>query len=68
MMMEEVFIMTTKSKGSTNKPYCKRCGIVLEKSRYQIQLTPKKIIDLCSGCFTWSSIKTTKEIKEDCKK
>jgi len=59
----------TKSKKSTsNKPqlYCKRCGIKI-KGNLRIQLTPSRIIEVCTGCFNWSLNKTMAEIRKDYK-
>ncbi len=46
------------------KIYCKRCGAIHMK-HFQIQLTPKRLIDVCTGCFNWAINKTPTEIRND---
>lgn len=60
MKMEEFFTMTKK------ETYCKRCGVRI-KIHFQIQLTPKRLIDVCTGCFNWARDKTPTEIRKDYK-
>lgn len=72
--MGENFIMITKSKESINKTkkkrkpkkkiFCKRCGGP-NKSHFQIQLTPSRLIKVCTSCFNWGLNKSMKEIRED---
>lgn len=54
-------------KDNTHKIYCKRCGVI-HKPHFQVQLTPKRIVNLCTLCFSWARNKKTKEIAEACKK
>ena len=61
------FIMTIKSKESIKikkRPYCQRCG-GFQKANFQIQLTPSRLINVCTSCFNWARDKTPKEIRED---
>lgn len=63
--MEESSMAKTKAKFKRKKPlYCKRCGVQI-KLHFQIQLTPKRVIDVCADCFDWSMGKTPAEIRKD---
>lgn len=53
-------------KKKKNNDYCDRCGAAI-KSHFQIQLTPKKYISVCTHCFNWAMDKTQDEIKKDYK-
>ena len=55
----------TKKKRKLKKiVYCQRCG-GKRKAKFQIQLTPSRIINICGSCFNWSLKKSMKEIRED---
>ncbi len=58
-LMEVNFM--TKIKEET---YCKRCG-ARHKVHFQIQLTPKRVINVCTTCFNWARDKTPTEIRND---
>ena len=58
---------TKKSiKKKTEQLYCKRCGAQI-KPHFKIQLTSRRMIDVCFGCFDWSMDKTPAEILKDYK-
>lgn len=68
MKMVENSIMTIELKDyMSEKTYCKRCG-ALHNSKFQIQLSPKRLIAVCTSCFEWARNKTPTEIKKDYKK
>ena len=63
MNREGSFIMTSKRK-TKKQIYCKRCGGKC-KDKLNIQLTPSRLIRVCTECFNWASGKTMIEIRED---
>lgn len=75
IIMEVDFIMVKKKKkkakaNATRKisqEYCKCCGAAI-KPCFQIQLTPKKSIHVCSHCFDILRGLPLTEIKEAIKK
>ena len=63
--MEESFITIIELKGFMSKEiYCKRCG-ALHELHFQIQLTPSRLINVCTTCFDWARNKTPTEIRKD---
>ena len=74
-MMEVNSMMINKPKPKQTKPskkrkskkqlYCKRCGGYLKKKHLQIQLNPKRLINVCASCFEWARNKTPIEIRKD---
>lgn len=66
MKMGVSFMPKPKKKKAKTLIYCKRCGVET-KPHFRIELTPKKIIDVCYGCFNWSLNKTMAEIRKDYK-
>lgn len=61
-------VTKNKIKPKKRKPkkelYCQRCG-GKRKAKFQIQLTPSRIINVCTSCFDWSLEKSMREIRED---
>lgn len=66
MKVNSITIIELKESMS-KQLYCKRCGVLLKKPHLQIQLTPKRLIDVCVVCFEWARDKTPTEIKKDYK-
>ena len=69
-MKEKQHMKLTKTKKTIKKRkpreiiYCQRCG-GKRKAKFQIQLTPNRIIKVCGYCFNWSLNKSMKEIRKD---
>lgn len=66
MVKKKTNVKKTKKKAKVNE-YCKRCGAAI-KPCFQIQLTPKKSIYVCSYCFEILRVLPLAEIKEAIKK
>lgn len=59
--------MKNKSKKKIkNITYCKRCGAET-KGKFNIQLTPSRLVEVCTECFNWANSKTQAEIRKDYK-
>lgn len=63
MEVSSITIIELK-KSMSKEIYCRRCGI-LHKPHFQIQLSPKRFIYVCTSCFEWARDKTLTEIRKD---
>ena len=66
MERKEVNFMVKIKRKIKEQLYCKRCGAMI-KRHFQISISPKKVIDVCSECFSWTMDKTEVEVKVDYK-